>query len=165
MYQLKGKEFADLETPPNNHLFDKVAEGARAAKSELLMRRKELRDTKNAPATTQVNFNFPPEMINLLRPPAAPPAAAPPNVFAHPPNTSNKLIPPPRIPGPDILIDDFCTTHNLDRDIAERFKQNKFKRTSAFKHVELDDLKEMGFFKGEIAELKVAVEVWSQVPE
>ncbi|KAJ7435680.1 hypothetical protein B0H11DRAFT_1855347 [Mycena galericulata] len=158
---LKGKEFADLETPPNNHLFDRVAAGARAAKSELLMRRKELQETKNTPAGTHVNFNFPPEIVNLLRPPAPPPAVA------HAPNAlhPNALISSLRIPGPDLSIDEFCTTYHLDEDVADKFRQHKFRRTSAFKHVELSDLKEMGFLKGEIAELQVAIEVWSRAHE
>ncbi|KAJ7610378.1 hypothetical protein FB45DRAFT_1037952 [Roridomyces roridus] len=154
---LKGPQFADLETPPNLPIFDKIAAGARASKSELLMRRKELQDAKNTTAGTQVNFNFPPEIVNLLRPP--PPPAAPPNTL--PSNTSKSLIPALRSAGVDIPINEFCATYSLDQDIADRFATHKFKRTSAFKHVELEDLKDMGFVKGEIAELKVAVEAWS----
>jgi hypothetical protein len=83
------------------------------------------------------------------------------------------LISPPHIPGPDLSIEDFCSLYDLDTDISEHFKQQKFKFTNTFKFkctktfkfIELSDLKEMGFFKGGIAELKVAIKVWSQVPE
>jgi hypothetical protein len=74
------------------------------------------------------------------------------------------LIPHPRIPGPDLSIEDFCSLYDLDTDICDRFKEHKFKRSNAFKFVEVNELKEMGFLRGEIAELKVAIGVWSQLP-
>ncbi|KAJ7909537.1 hypothetical protein B0H13DRAFT_2330240 [Mycena leptocephala] len=167
--KLKGKPLANVETSPNNSLFDTVAVGARAAQLPLLQRRLELRDqaaAKNAPAVPQVNINLPPEFANLLRPvvPPAAPAPAAPNAFIPPPNTANMLIPYPHIPGADLLIQDFCSLYDLDNDICEKFQIPKYKRTNAFKFVEVDELKEMGFMKGEIAELKVAVGKWSQLP-
>lgn len=165
-WQLKGTQFADVDTPPNNELFDKVAAAARAAKSPLLQRRLDLKEqasAKNTPAAPQVHFNFPAELANLLRPAAAPAPAAP-DAFMPPLKTANMLIPHPRIPGPDLSIENFCTLYDLDSDICDRFKEHKFKRSNAFKFVEVDELKEMGFMRGEIAELKVAVGVWSQLP-
>jgi hypothetical protein len=88
-----------------------------------------------------------------------------PNAFIAPSDSSNMLIPFLRLPGADLSIEDFCTMYNLDGDISERFKQHKFKRTTAFKFVEVPELKEMGFMKGEVAELKVAIEEWSWAPE
>jgi hypothetical protein len=164
--QLKGTQFADLDTPPNNELFDKAAAAARAAKSPLLQHHLELKEqavAKNIPAAPQVHFNFPAELANLLRPAAAPAPAAP-DAFMPPLKTANMLIPHPRIPGPDLSIENFCTLYDLDSDICDRFKEHKFKRSNAFKFVEVDELKEMGFMRGEIAELKVAVGVWSQLP-
>jgi hypothetical protein len=73
------------------------------------------------------------------------------------------LISHPRVPGPDLSIEDFCSQYHLDNDIHDRFKEHKFKRSGAFKFVEVDELKEMGFLRGEIAELKVAIGVWSQL--
>ncbi|KAF7372254.1 hypothetical protein MVEN_00084900 [Mycena venus] len=154
--------YADLETPPNNEHFDRVAAAAWAAKSPLLQRRleqKEAASAKHAPAAPQVHINFPPEIANLLRP--APPIAAP-NAFIPRPNSSNMLISPSRVSGADLSIEDFCSLYDLDSDISHRFKEHKFKRTTAFKFVEVEELKEMGFMKGEIAELKVAVETWSK---
>lgn len=166
---MKGSAFADLETPPNNELFDKVARAARASQSPLLQRRLELKEqaaAKSAPAAPQVHFNFPPEILDLLRPaaPPAPPIAAA-NVLVPLPNASNMLIPSNRVAGPDLSIDDFCSMYDLDTDIGDRFKQQKFKGTAAFKFVELAELKEMGFLKGEVAELKVGIEKWSRAPE
>jgi hypothetical protein len=110
-----------------------------------------------------VHFNFPPEFANILHPAAAP-AAPTPDAFVPLPNTANMLIPHPRVPGADLSIDDFCTLYDLDTDICDRFKEHKFKRSNAFKFVEVDELKEMGFLRGEIAELKVAIRAWSQLP-
>ncbi|KAJ7694972.1 hypothetical protein B0H14DRAFT_3530365 [Mycena olivaceomarginata] len=114
---------------------------------------------KNAPAVPQVNINLPPDFANFLRPvvPPAAPAPAAPNAFIPPPNTANMLIPYPHIPGADLSIQDFCSLYDLDNDICAKFQIHKYKRTNAFKFVEVDELKEMGFMKGEIAELKVAV--------
>ncbi|KAJ7866881.1 hypothetical protein B0H13DRAFT_2352242 [Mycena leptocephala] len=122
---LKGAVFADLETPPNNELFDNVAAGARAAKS-LLKRRLEPQTqtaAKNTPVVPQININLPAELANLLRPPATPPTPittpllAQPAAFIPPPNSANMLIPAPRIPGPELSIADFCSVYKLDEVI------------------------------------------------
>ncbi|KAF7342308.1 hypothetical protein MVEN_01819200 [Mycena venus] len=165
---LKGKAFADLATPPNNELFDQVARGARAAQSPLLKRRLELHEQavrKSTPVAPQVHVNFPPEFANLFRPPPPAPPVAAPNAFIAPPNSANMLIPHPRVAGPDLSLEDFCSIYHVDMDICNRFKEQRFKRTTAFKFVELGDLKDMGFLKGEIAELKVAIEEWSRMPD
>ncbi|KAJ7829625.1 hypothetical protein B0H13DRAFT_2372445 [Mycena leptocephala] len=94
-----------------------------------------------------------------------PPAPAVPNAFIPPPNSSNMLIPFPCLPGPDLSIEDFCALYNLDADICDRFKQQRYKRTTSFKFVEIPELKEMGFMPGEVAELKVAIEEWSRASE
>ncbi|KAJ7930301.1 hypothetical protein B0H13DRAFT_1858931 [Mycena leptocephala] len=85
---LKGKAFAGLETPPNNQLFDRVAQYSRASQSPLLRRRLEIKE-QVAPAAPQINFNFPPEILSLLRPAAPPAPMAAPNVLVPPPNMSN----------------------------------------------------------------------------
>ncbi|KAJ7155272.1 hypothetical protein C8R46DRAFT_910730 [Mycena filopes] len=167
---LKGNAFADLEVPPNNNLFDAIAAGARGAQSPLLQRRLELREreaAKNAPVAPQVNFNFPPEFAALLRQPAPVPAPAPalpltaPNALVPPPNAGKMLIPYPRLPGPDLTIADFCTTYNLDNDIRNRFETNKYKGSADFEFIEVDELKEMGFMRGEVAQIKGAIGKWS----
>ncbi|KAJ7934466.1 hypothetical protein B0H13DRAFT_2305561 [Mycena leptocephala] len=158
---LKGTAFADLETPPNNKLFDSVAAGARAAQSPLLQRRLELQQqaaAKTVPSVPQVNINFPAEFANFLCPAAPAPAPVAPNASILPPNITNMLIPYPE----DLSIQDFCSLYSLDDDICDRFQTHKYKRTKSFKFIEVDELKEIGFLQGEIAELKVAVAQWSQ---
>ncbi|KAJ7500247.1 hypothetical protein B0H11DRAFT_803324 [Mycena galericulata] len=81
-----------------------------------------------------------------------------------PPPATPMLIPPPLVPGPNLTIEEFCTKFNLDEDVCNRFKSQKFKRTDALQYVELAGLKEMGFMPGEIAELRVAIAVWAQRP-
>ncbi|KAJ6526363.1 hypothetical protein B0H19DRAFT_1275725 [Mycena capillaripes] len=134
---LKGTHFADVEIPPNNELFDRVAAAACGAKSPLLQRRLDLKEqtaAKNTPAAPQVHINFPPEFANFLRPAVAPAPAAP-DAFILPLNTANMLIPHPRIPGLDLSIEDFCSLYDLYTDICKRFKEHKFKRSNAFKFV------------------------------
>ncbi|KAJ7106299.1 hypothetical protein C8R44DRAFT_858346 [Mycena epipterygia] len=162
---LKGEQFASIDKPPNNNLFDKVSPTSLAAQSPLLQRRLELKEkaaANSTPAAPQVHFNFPPDFANFLRP-TAPAAAVPPALIA-PATTSDMLIPPPLIAGPDLSIEDFCLLYNLDEDISTRFLAQKFKRTNTFKYIEVAELKEMGFMKGEVAELKVAISEWAQMP-
>jgi hypothetical protein len=75
------------------------------------------------------------------------------------------LIPHPRVAGPDLSLEDFYAIYHIDMDICNQFKEQRFKRTTAFKFVELGDLKDMGFLKGEIAKLKVTIEKWSRMPD
>ncbi|KAJ7196225.1 hypothetical protein GGX14DRAFT_403426 [Mycena pura] len=165
---MASKVFADVNTPPNNQLFDRVSSAARAAQSPLLQRRLELREqsaAKNTSTAPQVNINFPPKFLNLVRPtPAVQPTPAVP-VGPNPPHsTTDALIPFPRIVGDDLSINMFCMQYDLDFGIADLFDQNKFKRTSELEFVGLHDLKEMGFARGEIAGLQIAIRKWSKLP-
>lgn len=155
--QLKGEQFATLDKPPNNTLFDAISAPSLSKQSPLLQRRLELAAEKNKAAAPQVHINIPPELFGVLRPPAA--------AIANPPPSSTTLIPGHLRPGPDMSVDDFCALYDLDTDIADRFKQNKYKRTQTFQFIEVPELKEMGFVGGEIAELKVAITRWGLVPE
>ncbi|KAF7372261.1 hypothetical protein MVEN_00085600 [Mycena venus] len=58
---LKGEEFATINKPPNNELFDKLDPRALAARSPLLQRRLELNQQKAGAANNipQININFP----------------------------------------------------------------------------------------------------------
>ncbi|KAJ7605200.1 hypothetical protein FB45DRAFT_1042644 [Roridomyces roridus] len=102
-------------------------------------------------------INFPSDFLTGVRgvaPPIPGPAA----------NETPMLIPYGRIAGEEVSINMFCLDYGLDDDIAARLTENKFKRTGALAFVTLDDLKQMGFAHGEIAELKVAVTKWSKLP-
>ncbi|KAJ6544492.1 hypothetical protein B0H19DRAFT_1170800 [Mycena capillaripes] len=78
--------------------------------------------------------------------------------------TSSTLIPSHLVPGPNLSMEEFCATYEIDEDIFQRLKEQKFKYTNAFKFVELADLQQMGFMLGEIAELRAAIAAWAQMP-
>ncbi|KAJ6505674.1 hypothetical protein C8R47DRAFT_1102179 [Mycena vitilis] len=159
---LKGPEFADVNKPPNNDLFDKLSPQALAARSPLLQRRLEL-NQKPAPQAPQININFPAELATLLRPAPAPLAAAP--VLAAPPPpqplpAANMLIPAHLAAGLSLSVDDFCRIYDLDDDICARFKKFKYKTTDTFVYIAMVQLATMEFMPGEIAELQVAIAKW-----
>ncbi|KAJ7758408.1 hypothetical protein B0H16DRAFT_1721009 [Mycena metata] len=166
---LKGTQFADLNKPPNNELFDKINPASLAARSPLLQRRLELNQKAPVNATPTININFPPEIAGLLgRAPAvaALPAPAPapaqrPRIAD--PNAPLMLIPINFVAGPSLTIDNFCKDYNLDEEICARFKQNRFKTTDAFAFIGMAQLTTMEFMVGEIAELQVAIGKWSVV--
>ncbi|KAJ7774047.1 hypothetical protein B0H16DRAFT_1510866 [Mycena metata] len=165
---LKGLQFADINKPPNNELFDKINPASLAARSPLLQRRLDL--NQKAPVTPTININFPPEIAGLLgRAPAVapPPAPAPAPAQLLPrltdPNAPLMLIPVNFAPGLSLTIDNFCKDYNLDDEICARFKQNRFKTTDAFAFIGMAQLTAMEFMVGEIAELQVAIRKWAVI--
>ncbi|KAJ7038457.1 hypothetical protein C8F04DRAFT_1179758 [Mycena alexandri] len=168
MCALKGTQFADLNKPPNNKLFDKINPASLAARSPLLQRRQELNQKAPVNATPTININFPPEIAGLLgRAPAVAPLPAPTAAQLPPriadPNAPLMLIPINFVAGPSLTIDDFCQDYNLDEEICARFKQNRFKTTDAFAFIGMAQLTTMEFMVGEIAELQVAIGKWAVV--
>ncbi|KAJ7769664.1 hypothetical protein DFH07DRAFT_938223 [Mycena maculata] len=166
---LKGKTYADEDKPPNGDLFDGVNDKSLAARSPILQRRLDLKAEKNAATTPQINFNFPPEMLQIFRPapahaPALAPAPAPAPVQPALAFQTAMLIPHPLVPGPKMSIEEFCKEYELDDDIRDHFRQHKFKSTSSFQYIELAELKGMDFLAGEVAELKVAIAGWAWQP-
>ncbi|KAJ7737863.1 hypothetical protein DFH07DRAFT_984944, partial [Mycena maculata] len=115
---LKGSQFAQIDKPPRNDLFDKVSPAHLAERSPLLQQRLELRDkaANKVPAAPQVHFNFPPELANFLRPVAPIPPVAPPDPMMPVPTTT-MLIPHPFVPGPHLTIMEFCNKYQLDDNI------------------------------------------------
>ncbi|KAJ7705047.1 hypothetical protein B0H17DRAFT_1193527 [Mycena rosella] len=114
---LKGPQFATLDSPPNNKLFDALNPKALGSQSLLVQRRLELRDKQQNGAVPQINNNFtiPPELLGVLRQPTlpAPTAAA---------STTPSLIPPQLAPGAKLSIEDFCCVYELDDKIKDLFK-------------------------------------------
>ena len=51
--------------------------------------------------------------------------------------------------------------NSLANDICMRLTENGFSSPLALRRVTVDDLKEMGFKKGEVAEIEEAVEAWA----
>lgn len=163
-YQSKGEEFATINKPPNNELFDKLDPRGLAARSPLLQRRLELNQQKAAAANPQININFPPELVGLFGRPAAPdPAGAPAPVSraAPAPPDVPMLIPPGVAAGPSLSVKDFCAQYDLDDDICTRFRQFKYKKTDSFRYITLNQLDKMEFMPGEVAELQVAIAKWT----
>lgn len=74
------------------------------------------------------------------------------------------LLPSPLSDGPNLTVQDFCATYELDHAIHKRLLDNGYRRTRSFKHIEIEDLKAMGFMRGDIAELKEAVYLWAVTP-
>ncbi|KAJ7616634.1 hypothetical protein FB45DRAFT_1008066 [Roridomyces roridus] len=101
------------------------------------------------------------DRVDLGAPPtiAAPASEPPPQA---PANTPAMLLPPTLTPGPNIPIEEFCSTYELDDDILAQFKKHKFKRSAALEFVEVSELAEMGFVKGEVAEIRAAVRSWAR---
>jgi hypothetical protein len=164
---LKGEQFGTIEKSPNTELFDAVNPAALGTRSTLLKRRLELQEEKSARTAPQIttNINIPPEIIALFCPTAPAPlptVPAPALAAANPPVPM--LIPAHLVPGPNLGIDDFHRTYDLDDDIRDRFKRQKFRFTDTFRYVELSDLNKMEFFPGEIAELKVTIAAWARQP-
>ncbi|KAJ7704015.1 hypothetical protein B0H17DRAFT_1193940 [Mycena rosella] len=148
--------FATLDSPPNNKLSDALNPKALGSQLLLVQRRLKLRDKQQNGAVPQINNNFtiPPELLGVLGQPAlpAPTAAA---------STTPSLIPPQLAPGAKLSIEDFCRVYELDDEIKDLFKAQRFKSTDSFQYIVLDDLKVMGFSMGDVAELKVAVSKWA----
>ncbi|KAJ7732491.1 hypothetical protein B0H14DRAFT_3517623 [Mycena olivaceomarginata] len=167
---LKGEQFATINKPPNNTLFDRISPQSLAARSPLIACRAALNANANAPPAPQINFNFPPEILGLFfgnahgaaPAPAHAPAPAPATVPAHPTNSVPMLLPFGIVPGPSLTIEAFCTQYQLDDDICTRFRQHKFKKTDSFAYIAFSQLTTMEFMAGEVAELQAAVAQWAQ---
>ncbi|KAJ7347867.1 hypothetical protein DFH08DRAFT_1080098 [Mycena albidolilacea] len=114
---LKGDSFVTIDKPPNNELFDKVNLQTLAARSPLLQRRLELAQKQPTNTVLQININIPPELLAFLCP--APALITPPAIAA---NGPKMLIPHGALPGPKLLIEEFCEHHALDDEICARFR-------------------------------------------
>ncbi|KAJ7164536.1 hypothetical protein C8R46DRAFT_901290 [Mycena filopes] len=152
---LKGDQFATIDKPPNNQLFDRINPRSLAAQSPLLQRRLDLKQSAN---NSQININIPPELLALLPRPAPPAPAVPPA------NGPIMLIPSHLIAGPTLVMGTFCANYDLDDDISERFRRFKYKTTDSLSYVSISQLTTMEFAPGEIAELQVAVAKWAVRP-
>ncbi|KAJ7621440.1 hypothetical protein FB45DRAFT_1093316 [Roridomyces roridus] len=74
--------------------------------------------------------------------------------------SSNMLIPPKMKMGKNMSIGAFCLEHNVAAEVGDRLKAHGFRYSRSFQFVQLDELKEIGFMLGEIAELRAAVAEW-----
>jgi hypothetical protein len=167
LFQLKGPTVATLDTPPNHHLFNAISNNQLGQLSPLIERRQ--RGNSNGSAAAPViNFNIPAEVIQLLRPsaaPATPVAPATPNQPLAAPTAflaSDTLIPADRTPGPELSLDNFCKIYHLTDGVQTKLDDNGYSGSHTFQYAEWKDLKsDAGLKAGEIAQLKHAISIWS----
>ena len=99
------------------------------------------------------------------QPPALPPPPALPALPVQPPPPppppSSTLIPVNQEPGTDMPFSDFCRQYGLSSNVLDKLIQNSFNCTRSLRFTCPEDLKEIGFLLGEVAEMKDAVEQWS----
>ncbi|KAK7016689.1 hypothetical protein R3P38DRAFT_2785859 [Favolaschia claudopus] len=143
---------ADLLTPPDLDIFR--AKDGEVAPRTLLQRRLAAKEpVSNAPV---INFNIPDALVGLMSGRQNPPAAGAPA-----PPTTAMLLPPNTQVGPSSSILDFCAVYGLSADISTKLTTNGYQDTDVFYLVSIDDLKEMQFMLGQIAQLREAVRKWA----
>lgn len=130
------------------------------------------RNTNTSP-TSVINFNIPPEVVNLLRPvPATPDAtnaiAPRPSIILDMPvaqpvftGTTGMLIPGDRMPGPDMPLAEFCLAHCLTDGVRNKLEENGYSRSHTFQYAQWEELRKAGLKAGKIAQLKHAIVTWS----
>lgn len=160
--QLKGEESATLFKPPNHHVFDGLGDDNVSAKS-VLQQRRVAAQAKECPATSSspvINFHLPEGLLAPFAPTTPTRLTRAPQSLPHV-EKSSMLLPPPLEPGAKLTIVEFCTKYGLQDTISTKLTENGYVATHTFKFIEVEELKEMGFLRGEIAELKAAVETWA----
>jgi hypothetical protein len=175
--------------PPNDHLFDDkhtklspVLQRCRDAQNQAAQA------AATAPAAPTFNFTIGKEVIDLLCgnvqdmnpgapappyqdpvlgvPPVSMPIAMPALPVANPaipwydvqyPN----LLQADRLPGPDMIIEEFCAQYELGDGTQQMFVTHGYERARVLRFITLGDVIKMELHLGEIAELRDAIERWS----
>jgi hypothetical protein len=116
-------------------------------------------------AAPVINVVMPNDMFGFLRPGPAPPplpALQPPMSALQPLALGlQALIPPDLQPGVKQDIGTFCRTHGLSEEILEKFRMHAYTGTQAFRYINIQELKDLGFKPGEIVDLKEAILEWA----
>lgn len=73
-----------------------------------------------------LNFRIGNEVLDLVRCPYGPPAAA--QLRNEPSNLGDRLLPADRAPGPTMPLSDFCTAHDLSADILQKLSDHKVRQ-------------------------------------
>ena len=128
----------------------------------------------NTSPTSLINFNIPPEFVQLLCPVPATPEptnllAPAPTIVPHAPapaapaysGTTGMLIQGDRVPGPDMTLADFCVVHQLMEGVRSKLEENGYSGSHTFQYAQWEELQEAGLKAGEIAQLKHAIATWS----
>lgn len=121
---------------------------------------------RNQPATNQaslvINFNIAPELLNVFHPGLAT-SVQPSKEHALPTiQDQHSLLLPGTHHGPDLSLDEFCTSYNLSDAIRIKLRANGYTSAETLTFIVTPELREMGFKFGEIAALKVAMRRWSR---
>ncbi|KAF5371151.1 hypothetical protein D9758_004253 [Tetrapyrgos nigripes] len=172
------------DSPPNHPLFDAVSGHSQLSKSRVLQARLAAQANGGKSNTGSTNethnhFHFSDmgpsrptpypayhhDVFNQHPPWAPPPPTAAPFPFPVPnpvPTASTQRVLPPGFwEGPDMDMKSFCKAHDLSDDILHCFEQEKISGTHAFTELEVSELKEMGFVRGEIIDINRAVKRWA----
>ncbi|KAG1747363.1 hypothetical protein EDB19DRAFT_1631060, partial [Suillus lakei] len=160
----KDNDLADLETPPNHPKFNFIP-GRKSGVSPLLQRRLAERNqpTTGHASSPVINFNIPPDLIALFRPPGEIHDVQNVNNAPTATITSDQasLMPAGAQLGPDLSLDDFCAQYSLSDDIRSKLHENGYTGTETLSFIIVVELKEMGFKFGEVAAMKAALRRWS----
>ena len=169
---MKGEEFATIDQPPNHRLFDYNSDSTKL--TPILRKRLENAKTATSNAAPTINFSIGKELVDLLRPPTQAPLAvatdpvAPP-VYTAPLQQNNYDLDCPTLlqanqrAGPDMTLEAFCITYELDDRIKDRFKEHRYKHARMFRYLTMKDMETMKFWAGEIAEVRDAIDHWSVI--
>ena len=169
---MKGEEFATIDQPPNHRLFDYNSDSTKL--TPILRKRLENAKTATSNAAPTINFSIGKELIDLLRPPTQAPLAvaadpvAPP-VYTAPLQQNNYDLDCPTLlqanqrAGPDMTLEAFCITYELDDRIKDWFKEHRYKHARMFRYLTMKDMETMKFWAGEIAEVRDAIDRWSVI--
>ena len=79
--------------------------------------------------------------------------------------TTGMLIPGDCVPGPDMLLAEFCVAHRLTDGVRNKLDENGYSGSHTFQYAQWEELKEAGLKAGEIAQLKHAIVTWSILRE
>ncbi|KAF8230389.1 hypothetical protein L208DRAFT_1281992, partial [Tricholoma matsutake] len=110
---LKGPQYATIDMPPNNALFDTLDPCTVAAKSPLLQCRLQFNTEAKAAQEIHNHINLPAELLGLFRPPVLPG----PLLDTH--ASTPMLLPPTFKPGQKMTIEDLCTQFSLSTKILD----------------------------------------------
>jgi hypothetical protein len=158
--KLKGDEHASLQRPPNHKLFDTTAKPI----SPVLQRHMAAQNAPSGSSAPVFNFTLGNEIINILRPPASQPIVAP---VPPPANIAPNYEPPcllllhhSRVAGQDMPLSGFCAKYGLGLHTLKKFEDNYYMDACVLQFATIDELKQMEFRLGEIADLQDVVELW-----
>ena len=105
--------------------------------------------------------------LALLTPgaPIVPQASALPVLLPVYAGITGMLIPGDHVPGPDLLLSEFCLTHYLTDSVHNKLEENGYSGSHTFQYAQWEELREAGLKVGEIVQLKHAIMMWSTLWE